>query len=166
MLDQKSISRIIILHLIAILFVILNISNVKIGGFSGVMPLLDVMIIFYFSSFKKTFAIWFIFLLGIWGDALNGNPLGLSSLCYILLVKFFDLLNNKMLIRENFTQVWRQFISFCFLFLFMKWAVISIFNGAIYSLTTPFVQLFFSSCVYILMHKFFDYLSKKLLEDN
>jgi len=166
MLRQRSLSRLIALHLIAILFVILNVSDIRIAGLSDLIPLFDLMIIFYFAVFKNAFGIWFIFLLGIWNDALNGNPLGTTALCYILLIKLFLLINGKMMVRENFKQIWQQFIAFCFLFLAMKFLIISAFNGAFCSVTTPLVQLTLSSVLYILMHKFFDYLSEKLLENR
>ncbi len=164
MIRQQSLSRLIFLHLIAILFVVLNVSDVRIAGLSDLIPLFDLMIIFYFAVFKNIFGIWFVFLLGIWNDALNGNPLGTTALCYILLVKFFILVNSKMMIRENFKQIWQQFIAFCFLFLLMQWLILSMFNSSFYSIVTPLVQFVLSSTIYILMHKFFDYLSEKLLE--
>jgi cell shape-determining protein MreD len=166
MLEKRSTSRFLLLHLIAILFVILNVSDIRIAGLSNLIPLFDLMIVFYFASFTNVFAIWFIFLLGIWNDALNGNPLGVTPLCYILLLKLFSLLNSKMLIRETFTQVWQQFIAFCFLFLMMKWLILSAFGGLFYPLINPVVQFVLSSVVYILMHKFFDYLSQKLLGEK
>lgn len=166
MLEKKSILRVVALHLIAILFVILNISDIRIAGLSHIIPLFDLMIIFYFGIFKNTFGIWFIFLLGIWNDALNGNPLGTTALCYILLVKLFSALNHKMAIKEKFSQVWRQFIAFCFLFLLMKWLILSVFSGQFISVTNALVQLVLASCLYVLMHKFCDYLSHKLLEEN
>ncbi len=166
MLKQKSISQVLLLHLIAILFVILNVSDIRIVGLSSLIPLFDLMMVFYFAAFKNVFAIWFVFLLGIWNDALNGTPLGSTALCYILLIKFFSLINNKMLIKENFIQVWQQFIAFCFLFLTMKWLIVSAFGGVAYPLLNPLIQLALTSVFYILMHKFFDYLSQKLLGEN
>jgi cell shape-determining protein MreD len=165
MLSQKSISCILFLHIIAILFVIINVSDIRIVGLSGLLPLFDLMIIFYFAVFKNKFSIWFIFLLGIWNDALNGNPLGTTALCYILLIKFFSLLNSKLMIKDNFKHIWQQFIAFCFLFLVMKWMILSVFNGAFCSIITPSLQLILSSLTYVLMHKFFDFLSDKLLEE-
>ena len=165
MLSQKSISCILFLHIIAILFVIINVSDIRIVGLSGLLPLFDLMIIFYFAVFKNKFSIWFIFLLGIWNDALNGNPLGTTALCYILLIKFFSLLNSKLMIKDNFKHIWQQFIAFCFLFLVMKWMILSVFNGAVCSIITPSLQLILSSLTYVLMHKFFDFLSDKLLEE-
>lgn len=162
MFQQKSLSRIFILHLIAILFVIFNISDIRIAGFSNLFPLFDLMMIFYFAVFQNIFSIWFIFLLGIWNDALNGNPLGLTALCYILLIKLFLFFNSKMMIRENFRQIWQQFTFFCFLFLLTKWILLSILNGSFYSPNSALMQFVLSSSLYILMHKFFDYLCSKL----
>lgn len=166
MLEQRPLSRVVILHLIAILLVIFNLSDIRVNGLSALIPPFDLMIIFYFCSFKKKFSIWFVFILGIWSDALNGFPLGLTSLCYILLIKFFDMLNYKMLIKENFNQVWYQFIAFCFFFLLLKWLFLSIFLATFFSVIVPLVQFVISIIFYVVMHKFFDYLSLKLLEDN
>lgn len=159
MIEQKSISRIIAIHLVAILFVILNVSNVKIAGISNIIPLFDLMMIFYFAVFQSVFSIWFLFLLGIWSDAVNGNPLGVTALCYIVLTKLFYLLNRRLIIKENFKQIWKQFFAFCSLFLSMKWLMLSAFHGLFYSPINSIVQLALSSMIYVVMHKFFDYLN-------
>ena len=166
MFAEKSISRVVILHLIAVLFVIFNVSDIKIGGFSKLIPLFDLMIVFYFAVFHRVFGLWFIFLLGIWNDALNGNPLGLTPLCYIALIKIFVTLNQRLVIRENFKQLWQQFIIFCACFLSLKWMILSMFNNAFYSVTTILVQFALTTSIYVLMHKFFDYLYQKLIEDK
>jgi hypothetical protein len=163
--SQKSFLHRSILHLIAILFVIFNISDIRITGLSNVIPLFDLTIIFYFTIFKSFFGIWFVFLLGLWSDALNGNPLGTTSLCYIMLIKLFVLINHKLMVRENFGHVWRQFMAFCFLFLSLKWLILSILSGGFYSFTNSLVQFILSSALYVIMHKLYDYLSEKLLEN-
>lgn len=124
------------------------------------------MMVFYFAVFYRVFGLWFIFLLGIWNDALNGNPLGLTPLCYIVLIKIFITLNQRLVIRENFKQLWQQFAIFCFCFLCLKWIILSMFNAAFYSVTTILVQFILTTSFYVLMHKFFDYLYQKLIEEN
>lgn len=166
MFAEKSISRIIILHLIAILFVIFNVSDVRIAGFYKLVPLFDLMMIFYFAVFRQIFNIWFIFLLGIWNDALNGEALGVTALIYISLIKIFISINHKLMIREEFKQLWQQFIAFCGIFLLLKWLALSMLNSAIYSVVTPFVQFILTSSLYVLMHKIFDYLYYKLIEEK
>jgi rod shape-determining protein MreD len=163
MLEQKSITKIILLYLFVIFLTILNLSNIKISGFADIMPLLDLMAIFYFTVFKDRFSLWFVFIIGIWGDALNGNVLGLTSLCFIILIKLFMLFNNRILVRENFIQIWQQFVAFCFLFLFMKWAIFVIVNAKPIAIGSLLMQLILSSFCYVLMHMLFDYLSAKLL---
>ncbi len=144
----------------------LNISDIAIAGMPKTMPLFDLMIIFYFAVFRNFFSIWFVFLLGIWNDALNGDPLGLTALCYILLIKFFVAINDRMMIGESFKQIWQQFIAFCFLFLLMKWAMLSVFNQTAYSVIAPLTQLALTSVFYVVVHKFLDYLSQKLSESD
>jgi len=163
MLEQKSITKIVLLYFFVIFLTILNISNIKISGFADIMPLLDLMAIFYFTVFKDRFSLLFVFALGIWADALNGNVLGLTSLCYIILIRLFMLFNNRILVRENFMQIWQQFVAFCFLFLFMKWTIFVIINGKPIAIGSLLVQLILSSFCYVLMHMLFDYLSTKLL---
>lgn len=165
MLLSKPTSKIILLYLIAIVFTIFNLTNIKIGGLSDVMPMLDLMIIFYFAVFKNRFEIWFLFLLGIWNDSLNGSALGITSICYILLTRLFLIANNRLLVKENFDHVWRQFILFCIFFVFFKWLLISIFNGGVVSPLNAMVQAFISSLFYVVLHKFFDYLAVQLLEE-
>lgn len=159
----KTASKNVILHLIATFFTILNLSNIKIGGLSDVIPMLDVMMIFYFAVFKNYFGIWFLFFLGIWSDALNGIPLGITSLCYIILVRLFVIANNRLLVKENFDHVWRQFILFCLFFVFLKWLIISVIGGSVVSPLNAMVQGFVSVTVYVVMHRFFDHLANKLL---
>ena len=163
MFQEKSISRLILLHVIAILFAVTNLINIDIAGINKVMPLFDLMIIFYFAVFRSTFGIWFVFILGVWNDGLNGNPLGTTSLCYIILIKFFILLNNRLVIKENFIQVWKQFVIFCLLFLLLKLAILYLFNQVHYGISTIITQFILSSSFYVLMHRLFDHLSQKLL---
>lgn len=70
------------------------------------------------------------------------------------------------MIRENFKQIWQQFIAFSFCFLSLKWALLAMFGKGSYSFTTIFVQFILTSCIYVIMHKFFDYLNQKLLEEK
>ena len=164
MIKDNPILRLLGLHLLAVFFAMLNISNVEIAGFSGALPLFDVMIIFYFAVFRNVFSVWFLFILGIWADALNGDPLGLTALCYILLTKFFVALNDRTMMRENFYQILQQFVAFCFLFLLIKWSILSVFNRAAYTVVTPLLQIILSSLFYVLLHKFLTHISSQIPE--
>jgi len=165
LLSEKSLSKVILFHLIAILLVISNILDIKIAGFSRVVPLFDVMMVFYFSVFINIFSIGFIFILGFFNDAINGNPLGMTSLIYIILIKIFTTLNNRMLVKQDFRYLFKQFVIFLACFLFLKFIFLSLFNSAVYSISNIIIQLILTSIFYVLMHKFFDYLNKKFIQD-
>lgn len=44
--------------------------------------------------------------------------------------------------------------------------ILSAFNVAFYSVTTILAQFVLTSAFYVLMHKFFDYLYQKLIEEK
>jgi len=163
MLEQKSITKSILLHIVAIVFAIMNLTNVNIAGFNDVFPAIDVMAVFYFAIYKNIFGLFFIFLLGIWSDALNGNPLGITSLLYIMLIKLFLVLNNRILNKDNFIKIWQQFIYFLVFYFFGKWAFLTVVNGNSSSLFVLLVQIIICGLFYAPIHKLFDYLSNKLL---
>lgn len=165
MLAKKSFLKILALYFITIIFVVLNLSNIRISGLVDIMPLFDLMMIFYFGVYKNLFGIGFIFLMGMWNDALCGNPITLTSLCYIILIKIFKVINSKVAIKDHFRQIWQQFILFCLLFLVLKYLLLSMFNNSLYSLNNISIQFVLSVFFYVIMHKFFDYLNLKLLEE-
>ena len=162
-----SLRNIVILQIIAILFAMLNLSNIKIEYVADFLPLFDVMIIYYFAVLRpEVFAVWFLFLLGIITDSINGFPLGITSLSYILTVKLFNVLNQKMLLKENFQQIFGQFIAFVFSILLLKLSMLSIYHFKSYNFVGSAIQMFITSTLYVLLHKFFDYLDKKLLKGS
>jgi len=162
-----SLRNIVILQIIAILFAMLNLSNIKIEYVADFLPLFDVMIIYYFAVLRpEVFAVWFLFLLGIITDSINGFPLGITSLSYILTVKLFNVLNQRMLLKENFQQIFGQFIAFVFSILFLKWSMLSLYHFKSYNFVGSTIQMFITSTLYVLLHKFFDYLDKKLLKGS
>lgn len=163
MFKQRSITKILLLYLFAIFLVTLNLTNVKIAGINDVLPLFDVMMIFYFAVFRRDFGLTFVFFLGIWSDALNGNPLGLTSLSYIIIVKIFMVVNDRFLSKENFLQIWQQFIAFAFVFLLIKVIIFVLIYGKFSSISSVVVQFIISAFAYVFMHLCFDYLSVKLL---
>lgn len=150
------------LYAIAILFAIFNLSNIKSSTVISFIPSFDIMMVFYFAVYRAgIFGSWFLLILGIWSDALNGLPLGISSLCYIISVKFFLTLNQRVSMKENFRQILEQFVGFIFCVLMLKWLMLSIYNLNFYNITAALVQVALSSVLYVIMHKFFDYLSYK-----
>lgn len=166
MARSDSLIKLVLLHLVLIFCVIFNVFDVGIIGFSNILPLVDVAAIFYFAIYQRYVSTWFVFLIGVWADSLMGNALGVSSLCYIVLVSLFSWLNNKMYIREGFGQIWVQFVVFCFLFLFCRYLVLAAINSTFYDMLDLFVRFVITSSLYASLHKLFDYMSRKLMEDD
>lgn len=154
------------IHLLAILFVMLNLGSAKSVGTSHFMPLFDLMVIYYFAVYQRIFQVWFLFLLGLWSDSLSGMPLGISSFSYIIICRFFIALNQRLSIGENFRQILQQFALFLFFVLGCKWLIISAYHSKFYNFTPLLQQLVISVPLYVVMHKFFDYMGQKLTLEN
>lgn len=166
MQNKSRLIKLLLLHFLAILFVVLNLFNLKILGFFNLLPFFDLVVIFYFCIYRNIFASWFVFLLGIWLDSLNGALLGLSSLCYIILIRLFIFFNHKMFIRESFMQIWQQFGVFCLLFLAFKYLILFAINDVYYDVWGLVFRYLVTILIYGALHQFFDYLSKKLVEED
>lgn len=158
-------AKFILLYLILVFFVIFNVFDVSLVGLSNILPFFDIAAIFYFAVYKRYISIWFVFLLGVWTDSLSGNIIGVSSLCYIAVITLFLFLNHKMYIRESFAQIWQQFVVFSFLFLLFKYLTLVAINGVFYDSFELFFRFIITSLLYATLHRFFDYLSRKLVED-
>jgi len=163
MLEQKSITKISLIYIFAIILTAMNLTNIRVAGINNLWPLLDLMAIFYFGVFKNRFGLTFIFFLGIWNDAINGNPLGLTSLSYIILIKIFSIINGRILTRENFIQIWKQFVIFLTMFLMLKLLLFITISGNFISIKIMLIKFIISIFIYVPVHVFCDYLSKKLL---
>lgn len=166
MLTAKYILKNLIFYIIAIIFTSFNICTIKIAGLQSVIASFDVVSIFYFAVFKNLFGLWFIFLLGIWGDALSNNAIGISSLSYIVMVKFFQVANNKLIIKENFYQIWKQFSLFFAFILIIKWLLLSMIASNFYPVYKLLMQLILTVSFYPIIHKFLNFFSKKITGEN
>lgn len=162
MLTAKYIFKNLIFYIIAIIFTSFNVCAIKIAGLQSVIASFDVVSIFYFAVLKNLFGLWFIFLLGIWGDALSNNAIGISSLSYIVMVKFFQVANNKLIIKENFYQIWKQFTIFFAFILIIKWLLLSMIANNFYPVYKLLMQLILTVSLYPIIHKFLDFFSKKI----
>jgi rod shape-determining protein MreD len=152
-----------LIHLIAICFAMLGLSNIKIEYVADFLPLFDVMIIYYFAILRPHFLpSWFLFIMGLFTDALNGFPLGMTAIFYILLAKVFCEINHKMAPLDGFGQILRQFFAFCMALMLLKWLFLSLFHLQFYNFWAPFLQIIISCTLYVLLHKFFHFLEVKL----
>jgi hypothetical protein len=149
---QKSIYKNIYLKILAIFFTMLNIDNIHIFDNIRLFPHLDIMLIFFFTICRiEIFPIWFIFLLGIWSDALNGINIGISSLLYIILIKLFIFFNYPKKNINDFRKNMILFFLFLLIFLILKIGFLSIYTGKIYYLYHISIEFFISIGIYSIL---------------
>jgi len=153
------------IYLIAILFTIINLNGANSDNFfAAFLPSFEIMIIYYFCVYKEdVFGLWFVFFIGFLSDALVGAPLGISSLIYIIIVKLSNIIAAKQAPKEDFISIFKEFVIFLNIILILKWLALSIYYKNFYNLTPFIIQIIISAATYILMHRFFEFLSKKLL---
>lgn len=149
---QKSIYKNIYLKILAIFFTMLNIANIYIFDNIRLFPNLDIMIIFFFTICKiRVFPIWFVFILGIWSDALNGINIGISSLLYIILIKLFIFFNYPEKNINDFGKNIILFVLFLSILLILKTGFLSIYTGKIYYLYHILIEFFISIGIYAIL---------------
>lgn len=156
--------KLIVLHFIAISLVIFNFVPLKIGGVTGLSLMFDLMMVHYFSVYRNyIFSNWFLFLLGIWHDSLHALPLGVTSLTYIVAVKFFTIINQRLVSKSDFSWLWQQFIFFAVFISLIKWMILSLYHSQAYPLLPIIMQIIISSLIYPIMYKLFEYLNDRLV---
>ncbi len=144
---------IVVIYFVTIVFAVFGFMDLDVAGFSLAFPLFDVIAIYYFRVFRGFFPLWFVFLLGLITDSMAGEILGITSLIYIAVIKFFEYLETRLAIKDDFKQVLRRFLAFLACFLFLKWFLLSIINFTNYDFWMIIVQFLISSMCYVFMHK-------------
>ena len=157
--------KLLSLNLIAILFTTLTLVDISSKTSPNInLPLFEIMMIFYFAIYRKNiFGMSFIFFIGFLSDALNGLPLGMTSLIYICVVKIFIVILQKHSDRKDFLAILREFIIFIAVILSLKWLFLSIYYQKLLSISPFLIQIIITSALYILMHRFFELLNEKLV---
>ena len=84
------------------------------GTVGEIFPAFDMMIIYYFSSYK-TIRYWILFLIGIILDQIYGLPLGTSSLAYILANLILNYASRWFILQKYLTNI----LVFCAYSLFI-----------------------------------------------
>jgi cell shape-determining protein MreD len=146
---QKAIYKKIYLKLLAIFFTIINTNNIHIFDNINLIPNLDIMLIFFFTICRiGMLPIWFVFLLGIWSDAINGFNIGISSLLYIILIKLFLFFNYPPNNINDFKKNMVLFFLFLAIFYILKIGFLSIYNAQLYNLYNVIIEFFISVGIY------------------
>ncbi len=125
----------------------------RIPGGCPIMPLFTVINIYYWSVFcPGILPYWFLFLIGIVQDTLNGVPLGVSSLINMLfalvIIRRFRTFNHM-----SFVVVWLRFITLSAFVMMLIWLVTDLYQGrAVLPARYQFLQWLSSCLAYPFMH--------------
>jgi rod shape-determining protein MreD len=127
-------------------------------NFSIIMPFWSVMFIYFWTIYAPLLLpSWWIFVLGLFEDVINGRPIG-SSTAIFLLLHFLVLTQRRHLAREPFTTVWICFVISTMVFFLSYWMLLYAFQG----ITMPFYAMinpmFISMLVYPAVHYILTYL--------
>lgn len=142
---------------IGLALVLLVISSIPmhIAGASAFFPMVDVMVIYYWSSYRpQSMPDWFVFTLGILRDVLEGLTIGVSP-CIYLLVRFLVTASKDLYKKQTFIIVWQGFAVVSLIAITGKWLLVSfildkplVFNSAI-------MQFVLSIAIYPIFHWLF-----------
>ena len=141
--------------IVALLLLVLSSVPTYIAGASAFFPVVDIMVIYYWSSYRPgTMPDWFVFLLGVFRDSIEGLSIGISP-CVYLLVRFMVVASRGLYRRENFIVVWQGLAITALIAIAGKWLLVSFIMDTPLILDYAIMQFMFSVAMYPVFHWFF-----------
>ena len=138
--------------ILAIMLIILSFIPMGMPGISYFVPMIDIMIIFYWSIYHpKLLPQWFVLIMGILSDILFGQPIGMTSLSN-LIFREITVSRRRFLIKEPFMTVWLNFALFSFGIACMRWMIASFIFHRFFSIDAAAVQWVLTASLYAWMH--------------
>jgi cell shape-determining protein MreD len=106
------------------MLLILPLNQHLFGFYSEIFPALDLIIIYYISTYKKI-KYWQLFIIGIFLDQLYALPAGLSSFALILAEKILRYYTKWLLLKEYTTNL-TIFCAYTAFIMIIKYLIITI----------------------------------------
>ena len=124
------------------------------------------ILIFYYSL-KRESGIGYIsiFFAGLFNDVVNGTPMGISSLCYLLLCAAASYLKNITL-RPNIFKDWIFFLITNFILNFITFTYLIIFFNYEINYFDQIVNITFTFLLYFLFSNLFNFFENYFLGNN
>lgn len=157
-------SKKFIIHALILLAVIANMIPFRIPEFPRIFILIDTIAIYLFVVRNvNVFSYTFIFILGVWYDALIGLPLGTTAIANMIATRIFIFISNRILTIKTFIQEWFLYLFFVSFIVFEKWILLSIFSGGMQLPVIYIMQVLLSGLLYIPLYSMFNALRAKLV---
>lgn len=126
------------------------------SGLDNFMPILTLAPVFFWGlRTGPEMPFWFVFLLGLLLDAGTGQPLGLSSLLYMIFLGIVYA-QSKYITKEGFLIKWGYFAGLVFVNQLLSWAALSLFAGSMLAIGAALMQWLFTICLFPLLYKLFE----------
>ncbi len=152
---------VVALHFVAIACAAISYVDFKIVAFSVAVPMFEVMIVYYARIFRKIFSLWMVFVLGLIADSMSGGVLGATALSYIVVIKAFEYLEDRLAIKDSFSQVFRRFIMFLVSFVLLKYVVLLVAMAAGYDVKFVLIKIILTAICYVFVHNILEHYYKK-----
>jgi len=120
------------------------------------------ILIFYFSL-KRSSSLGYvnIFIAGLFNDAVNGSPIGMSSLMYLMLCSVAAYL-RIITLRTSFFKDWMAFIGAILVLNSLSFIIVDLFFKFEISFINQIVNIFFTSLFYL----FFSFIFNSVLGNS
>ncbi len=150
--------------MLTLFLVMVCLAPKHISGLEKVMPLLPLMPVFYWGMLHaREMPYWFVFSVGIIVDTATGQPLGISSLLYIIFLAMLHA-QRKYFHKEGFIIKWAYFCGMLLVMVVLNWICLSLYFMTFLSLSLSLVQWLITAGLYPLMHSGFDIVDKRIQE--
>lgn len=128
---------------------------IHIAGASAFFPMVDIMAIYYWTSYRpQVMPDWFVFILGILRDIMEGLTIGVSPFIY-LLTRFIVLASKDLYKKQTFIIVWQGFAIVSLIAITGKWLLVSFIIDMPLVFTSAIMQFVLSIAMYPLFHWLF-----------
>ncbi len=152
--------------MLALFLVVVTSVNYQNAAFTKMPPFIMTMAVFYWGLYWPiSMPRWFVFLLGMFHDAMHGMPIGVSSLVLILVVTILNA-QRRHLIKENFYVSWLAFVLTVSIVAAYHWFMHSIYFGILFWSDTIWMQLLVTFLFYPVVHKLFNLLHNAMISER
>lgn len=155
-------SRLLAPGIVTLFLVLFMVAPRQITGSVEFMPLFALMSIYYWGIFRPdVMPYWFVFIVGLLQDTLLGQPLGISSLLY-LLFRWMVPRQRRLFTRQVFGALWLGFVLITATIFLLKWTCLTLFFGRPMGLQPAAMQWVITVGLYPFLHQLFNQIYRLL----
>ncbi|MDF2965248.1 MAG: Cell shape determining protein MreD [Rickettsiaceae bacterium] len=141
-----------IFYSILLIVTILPLASFRFGEISSIFPIIEIIIIFFFSIYKPdALPLWLLFTYGGLIDLIYGLPVGISIIP-IIITSFLLRNQRQIFYKKEFTIVFLGFALACLLFLSLKYTIFCWFFSYLFDPSLVLIQSITTIFTYPIAH--------------